>query len=182
MGWLDKLIAWLASYFHWDTELDTLQKSENSPLVPITPQIPTMPTNAEKLVAAAKSCLGQDLSLGTGVDYEVACAISVNKVHQEAFGETIGGGASTQALYQVLLKDSRFKETPVAAPGCIVISPTGYGSNLNYPHGHVGIVGDYGICSNDSSTGLWSENYNVPSWHEQFSTVEGYPVYYFQRI
>lgn len=139
-------------------------------------------TNAQRLVAAAKAALGQCLWEGTGVSPEVACAISVNIVHYRAFGVEIGGGASTQALYQVLLKHPSFKGVPTPEPGCIVISPTGYGTNPNFPHGHVGIVGNYGICSNSSETGMFSENYSIDSWNEQFRTIEGFPVNYFQRI
>lgn len=139
-------------------------------------------SNADKLVVATKASLGQNLSQGTGVPYYVACAISVNIVHTRAFGFPIGGGASTAELYQALLKSSYFKKVDAPSPGCIVISPTGLGSNSSYPHGHVGIVGNYGICSNDSSTGLFSENYTVESWTHQFSTIESYPVFFFARL
>lgn len=142
-----------------------------------------MPTNAQLLVASAKKLIGQNLSLGTGVPYYVACAISVNKVHQDAFGFPIGGGASTTELYQALLSSKYFKQVQVATPGCIIISPTGMGKNPSFPHGHVGIVGNFGICSNDSSTGLWSENYaDIEAWKAQFENIEGYPVYLFERI
>lgn len=142
-----------------------------------------MSTNAQLLVASAKKLLGQNLSLGTGVPYYVACAISVNVVHQDAFGFPIGGGASTTELYQALLSSKYFKQVQVAAPGCIVIAPTGMGKNPSFPHGHVGIVGNFGICSNDSSTGLWSENYaNIEAWKAQFGTIEGYPTFFFERI
>lgn len=139
-------------------------------------------TNADKLVASAKKLLGQNLSEGTGVPYYVACAISVNKVHQDAFGFPIGGGASTADLYQALLVSKYFTKVQAPTPGCVVISPTGTGSNTAYPHGHVGIVGEFGICSNDSSTGIFSENYTTDSWVQQFHVNEGYPVYYFARI
>lgn len=149
--------------------------------IPLMPRL-MEPTNADKFVQAAKDCLGQNLSEGTGVPYYVACAVSVNKVHQRAFGFPVGGGASTAELYQALAASSYFKPSDVPVAGCVVISPTGHGSKSQYPHGHVGIVGKYGICSNDSSTGLFSENYTIDSWNRQFSTVEGYPVFYFERI
>lgn len=140
-------------------------------------------TNAEIFVASTKKLLGQNLSEGTGVPYYVACAISVNKVHQDAFGFPIGGGASTTDLYHALLTSKYFKKVTVATSGCIIISPTGEGSNPSFPHGHVGIQANYGICSNDSSTGLFSENYaDIAAWQHQFATIEGYPVYIFERI
>lgn len=139
-------------------------------------------TNAEKFVKAAKDCLGHNLSEGTGVPSSVACAISVNKVHTQAFGFPIGGGASTTELYKALLTSPYFRQVKAPVPGCIVISPTGQGTNSLYPHGHVGCRGNYGICSNDSTTGLWTENYTDSSWVAQFHNIEGYPVYYFERI
>lgn len=143
----------------------------------------TSTTNAQKFVAQAKADLGENLSLGTGVDSTVACALSVNRVHTEAFGVPIGGGASTHDMYQALLKNPSFKETTVYAPGCVIISPTGYGTKAAYPNGHVGIVCNFGICANDSNTGLWSEKYlTLSDWIAQFCTLEGYPYYLFQRI
>lgn len=180
MGFIERIINYLAALFHWNTTMPSL---DNNPEVPVEmPPEPPKTTNAEKLVAAAKACLGQNLSLGTGVPPEVACAVSVNLVHQKAFGVPIGGGASTQALYQVLLKHPDFKEISQEKPGCIVISPTGYGSKPQYPHGHVAISGHYGLCSNDSATGIFSENYTWDSWRKQFQDVEGFPVYVFERL
>lgn len=146
-------------------------------------QADTSLTNAQKFVAQAKADLDENLSIGTGVDSTVACAISVNKVHQEAFGFPIGGGASTHNMYQALLKSPYFKETTVYAPGCIIISPTGYGTKPQYPNGHVGIVCNYGICANNSANGLWSEKYlTLADWKHQFCDIEGFPYYLFQRI
>jgi hypothetical protein len=154
--------------------------SQNTP--PNAQNAPINNANALKLVASTKKLLGHNLSEGTGVPYYVACAISVNKVHQDAFGFPIGGGASTADLYQALLTSKYFKQVDTPSPGCVVISPTGKGTKQAYPHGHVGLRGVYGICSNDSSTGLFSENYTDASWVQQFHDTEGYPVYYFQRI
>lgn len=172
--WIDRVLSFIE---------EALEGDYKSNVVTYDYSIKTMITsNADKFVASAKKLLGQNLSEGTGVPYYVACAISVNKVHQDAFGFPIGGGASTAELYQALLKSKYFKQVDMATPGCIVISPTGTGSNSSYPHGHVGIRGLYGICSNDSATGIFSENYTDISWIEQFKVTEGYPVYFFARI
>lgn len=174
-------LNWLLKLLHLEPTVPP--EPQKQPAIPPLPSQPT-PTmdNADLFVQAAKNSLGKNLSVGTGVPYYVACAISVNKVHTEAFGFPIGGGASTTELYKALLSSPYFKETNTPAPGCVVISPTGHGTNPSYPHGHTGILGKYGICSNDSSTGLFSENYTVDSWNHQFHDVEGYPVFYFQRI
>lgn len=154
-----------------------------APVVVAAPVVdPT--SNAQKLVAAAKASLGKPMWKGTGVDPEYACAISVNAVHYLAFGYYIGGEASTQQMYLMLLKSPYFKLTTVYAPGCIIISPTGYGKDpKDYPNGHVGIVCNFGICANNSADGLWSEIYkDQAAWIAQFGTIEDYPTFLFQRI
>ena len=176
---LDKFLHWLIwSPYQLEKHLNMSPSTDNNPQVPVQVE----PSNADKFVAAAKAALGQNLSQGTGVPYYVACALSVNVVHHNAFGFPIGGGASTEELYKALISSPYFKKTDTPTPGCVVISPTGFGTKPEYPHGHVGIIGKYGICSNDSSTGIFSENYTVDSWNHQFSTIEGYPVFYFERI
>lgn len=160
-----------------------LAKVQQSTVTVNQPPVINPTSNAQKLVAEAKACLGESLWFGTGVDPSLACAISVNTVHEKAFGFPIGGGASTASLYQALLSSPYFKSTTVYAPGCIIISPTGTGSNPKYPNGHCGIVCNYGICANDSNTGKWSENYkDYGAWTQQFNDIEGYPTFLFQRI
>lgn len=185
---ITRFVSWLAATFHWDSQPDPLTPPNMPPNAPPQP-FPTFPEsvspNALKLVQAAKECLGQNLSAGTGVASYVACAISVNVVHHRAFGVEIGGGASTLELYRVLLKHRDFKEVSEAeaGPGTIIISPTGYGGLPSYPHGHVGILCEHGICANDSAEGVWRETYpDIEAWKDQFETIEGYLTFYFQRI
>lgn len=186
MNWFLNLLSfWKRWEDGYEDFIDTtINPLPTTPLdaVMLTKINPKPMTNQEKLVAAAKNALGENLSKGTGVPPQVACAISVNVVHNRAFGYPIGGGASTAELYQALLVSPYFKQVEVPVSGCVVISPTGQGTNPMYPHGHVGIVGNYGICSNDSETGLFSENYNAATWRNQFSITEGYPIYWFERI
>lgn len=155
-----------------------------APVVPTPSNVVDPITNAQKLVAEAKSCLGQAMWAGTGVDPEVACAISVNAVYTKAFGVPIGGGASTHDMYQALLRNPSFRQTTEYAPGCIIISPTGFGTDIaEYPNGHVGIVCNFGICANYSPTGLWSEIYKSQAdWEAQFGTIEHYPTFLFQLL
>lgn len=140
-------------------------------------------TNAQILVSAARSASGIELSKGTGVSPDVACAISVNIVHTNAFGLPIGGGASTHDMYEVLLISPLFREVDTPTLGCIAIDATGSGTNPAYPHGHVGIFDGTGFWANNSDNGLWSMKYtSVGSWIHQFETVEGYKTHYFLRI
>lgn len=191
---LTNFMSWLGRMLHWEPEEPLLAAPVYKRLQEMHPEqvsykfhtVPeSEPTNAERLVAAAKAALGKDLSAGSGVPSYVACALSVNRVHYNAFGKDIGGGSSTHDLYKALLKHPSFREVAAseASPGTIIISPTGYGTKGMYPHGHVGIICDYGICANYSPTGLWTESYaGIAAWKLQFEVVEGYPTYYFQRI
>lgn len=182
-NWLELHTRWIEELGGEKSDTITIDYTHTPLMNEVINTPPPMQTNADILVEAAKRALGKNLSAGTGVPYYVACAISVNKVHTNAFSFPIGGGASTADLYEALLISKYFKLVQVASPGCIVIAPTSLATKRAYPHGHVGIVGNFGICSNDSTTGLWSENYaNIEAWKEQFETIEGYPTYLFERI
>lgn len=135
------------------------------------------PTRSDILYSTAKSCLGKDMVDDPGVDASVGCADSVNSVYKLAFGKELGGGASTAEMYKVLKKS--YTQVDTAQPGDIVISPTGY-SIKGAPHGHVGIVGYYGIMSNNSMTGLWSEYYTLPTWIAYYQTKLGFPVEFYR--
>lgn len=180
MAFIEWFMDLLSRFLGWPTDLP---QAPTSPVVPSLPPNPPSMTNAEKVVASAKKFLGQNLSVGTGVPSYVACAISVNKVVTDSLGEPAGGGASTLALYQALLKNPKWKEVNMPLPGSILVSPTGYGTNETYPHGHTGIVGNFGICSNDSASGLWLENYaDYNVWKAQFEITEGYPTFIFAPV
>jgi hypothetical protein len=103
----------------------------------------------------------------------------VNEVFRQALGTRVGGGASTKLMYEILEKSDRFIPVEYSLPGDIVISPTGYG-NGNLPNGHVGIVGKYGIMSNNSETGFWELNYTLVGWIKQFRTFGGFPVRFYR--
>ena len=137
--------------------------------------------NSQKLYLAAKSCLGKDMCVDPTIPPEVSCAVSVNAVYELAFGGPLGGGASTAAMYQVLKTDPRF--TPVTSPaaGDIVISPTGT-STKGSLHGHVGIVGMYGILSNNSMTGHFTEFYTLQSWEQYYVEKLGFPMLFFRVV
>lgn len=137
-------------------------------------------TNADTLYLAAKSCLGKDMVEDPTIDPALGCASSVNAVFKLAFGKEIGGGASTAALYDILRTDPRFKFSTYAK-GNIIISPTG-SSLKGAPHGHVGIIGMYGILSNNSMTGTWQEYYTEQSWDAYYHDKLGFPVLCFQVL
>lgn len=135
-----------------------------------------------KILALIKSSLGQHLTLDPTVPEDVGCAEAVSKILQEAGVQGIPqkGFAGTNDLWQWLKTNRQFVEATQPYPGSIIISPTGT-SVKGTPHGHVGIIGLYGVCSNDSGTGLWKENYTVDSWESYFGNL-GFPIYFYSPI
>lgn len=114
---------------------------------------------------------------------DVSCAISVNNVYQNAFGNPIGGGASTYLLYQALRKNLRFVRISLekADAGDLIIAPSGYGTNPDMPHGHVGIISAKGkIMSNNSDGGLWDEHFTIDSFLKRYKREGGYPIYIYR--
>lgn len=132
----------------------------------------------QQLYDMAKSLLGQNLC---GDQHELGCALTVNAIFKKAFGEEIGGGASTADMYKAIIDDNtRFQRVNIPITGSIIISPTGMG-NGKIP-GHVGIVANYGILSNDSSTGLLAEEFTLKSWYNYYQEYGGIKTYYFNIL
>lgn len=116
-------------------------------------------------------------------DY-LACMESVDGVWFEAFGEHLlkpEDRLSTNKGYAAMLVDPRLKKIDTPEVGAIVISPTGH-STKGVSHGHTGIVGNFDIMSNDSNSGLWSDNYTKAAWTNVFHRTLGFPVYYFLPV
>ncbi len=142
-----------------------------------------------RLYMTAVSVLGTDASPNDVAPDELACAETVDTIYKKAFGAFIEGGVgptlSTTALYNAFSSSHNWLLlTPSeVVPGCVVISPTGMGTNPQMPHGHVGIVSsDDKIMSNTSATGLWMENYSLASWRERYVVGGGYPMLFFKKI
>lgn len=141
-----------------------------------------MPTKAEILYQTGVQSLGKDMSPADRAPDSLACMESVDGVWLEAFGKhllTPDNRLSTELGYRAMLKDPRLVEISIPEVGCIVISPTGYSSNGSQ-HGHTGIWGKFDVMSNDSNTGLWTDNYTHEAWYNVFQKKLGFPVYFFR--
>ncbi len=184
MKWLDTLLRLLMDFLYPTVSpLEPLQPPVSVPEPIITPKVDTM-INAEKLYQTAVQSLGKDMSpLDKAADY-LACMESVDGVWLATFGEHLLAPVdrlSTNRGYAAMLKDKRLELIPNedAIPGDIVISPTGY-STKNSLHGHTAIRGKNTYMSNDSTTGLWTANYNIPNWKLVFHDTLGFPIYHFR--
>lgn len=141
-----------------------------------------MKTRSEELYLTAVSKLWTDVTPKDEVPDNVACAAGVNAVHRTAFGDEIGGGASTYWLYDALTKRRDFERVDAPQRGDVIISPSGYGNAKLVSNGHVGIVGDGdSIMSNTSADGLWKSNYTLETWRAYYGTKGKYPIYYFRK-
>ena len=145
-----------------------------------TIQSPTM-TNQENLYREAKVCLGYPQKLDSSVPNLVACASSLSGVLVKAgfVGLPQHGIGGTEAMNMFLKGNAAFEAVSEGAAGDIIISPSNSpGAVLQ--HGHCGVVGNNGIMSNDSDTGLWREAWTLPRWNDYYGTYGKLPVLFYR--
>jgi len=138
------------------------------------------------LAEYAQICVGKDLNGGT-VDKDVACAVVVNNICNNALGFTVGGGASTYNMLQFLKMNPRWGQVKLeeAQKGDLIIAATGTRTApSNISNGHVGYLADDvgdGICptkiiSNNSSSGLVDTHFTLGSFWQRYATEGKYPI------
>lgn len=134
--------------------------------------------NSLKIYQTAKALLDQTESGNNPID---GCAETVNNIFIKALGVVVGGGYSTALMFVALHNACRFQPITLGnqLPGDIIISPTGSGNGV-MPNGHVGIVGEFGILSNNSENGLLQEVWTVPNWQKVYGGIGGFPVLFFR--
>lgn len=157
------------------TKIADLQKQ----IAALQAQLDAQPDTLGKIYDAAKAALHTHITLDNSVSPDLGCAEAVSYVLAKsgAFGFPASGFAGTSALWTWLAQHALQVSTP--NPGDVVISPTGM-SSKGTPHGHVGIVAQYGILSNDSDTGLFLEKYTLDTWKAYFGISLGFPVYFYR--
>lgn len=159
---LQNLIERIAAFLDTYKPMPTPQ---NSPQTPDNPIPSAIITPAQILYRKAVEWLGQDASPDDEAPDELACAETVNAIHKGAFGEFINVQGKLSTIYLALALAARadFLQVFDPLPGDIVVSPT-----KGRIHGHTGIVGKFGIMSNDSKTGRFERNYTLDSWKRSF--------------
>lgn len=168
--------------------LEVPTSPKTPPTSPVLPEVKEVPmptkTNREKLYDTAYACRGKDMSPLDRAPDNLACMESLDGVYFTAFGEHLlkqEDRLSTARGYASMKVDPRLEliQNADALPGDIVISPTGT-STKGALHGHTGIRGKTAYMSNDSSSGLWMANYNLPNWKLVFQDTLGFPIYHFR--
>lgn len=136
----------------------------------------------DKIYTAAKTAMGTHITLNPAVPDELGCAEAVSFVLKQAGIEVPQlGFAGTYDLWRWLENSKLFNRTDHPTKGGIVIAPTGTSTKGASEHGHIGVTMMYGICSNNSSTGLFEENYSFAGWEASFS-ARGFTSYYYYAI
>lgn len=141
----------------------------------------------ERLYLLAKASLGVDASPNDVAPDEYGCMETVDDIYFKARGFYINGSKnqptiSTATGRDIMRAGRYFRQVSIPQQGCIIISATGLGSNPNMPNGHVGIMGKFGIMSNNSITGKFDEYYTLKTWMARYKLVGGYPVEFFEPI
>ena len=137
-----------------------------------TPE-PVKDSLSDKLLAEAKSKLGQDVTTKDLAPTELACVEAVTEILNKVVPFPIM--TYTPTFLTELKKDSRFKATLDLKAGNIIVSPTGSGNGT--VRGHAGILDDNGrIMSNSSATGKWEANYTIDGWVDRFRVKGKMPI------
>jgi hypothetical protein len=137
----------------------------------------TMTPTEEKIYSQAKLHLGQHLTLNNAVPAEVGCCEACSYILRAA-GVVVppGGIAGTPALYEWFVANPEFQKIDEPEQGAIVIFVTGEGNGLVEGHvlifGEFGIAypGDWGLMSNESSTGNLEEQW---CWQKALAYYQG---------
>lgn len=140
---------------------------------------PLTPMNEDKMYNAAKNALGTHKTLDESVPPEVGCAEAWSAVALIAgvHGIPPGGFAGTAQVREFLHTNAQFELITVPEPGATIVSPTGSGNGT--VRGHVGVmakfgtqyINDWGICSNDSNSGLFREQWSLTEWNKYYGVA-----------
>lgn len=162
----------------------TLQNLKDSLLQALTllNSLRNMTPKQTQLLKVAKTFLGKDASPSDLAPDELGCAESVSDVLRAAFPELkFPTLLSTLTLYNYLRVSPSFAQVSAPQSGDIILSVTGTGTGT-ISNGHTGIIGLYGILSNDSRTGTWEENWTMDSWRRYYEDKGGFPTHFFTCV
>lgn len=167
------------------------KKATSAPSIPVPPPITgssSTPNPDGEIYATAKAVLGTKQTLDANVPAEVGCGEAWSAVVKRAGVQGIpaAGFPGTATIFDWLSSNPAFELITIPEAGATIVSPTGHGNGS--VEGHIGILGafsvqfpgDWGICSNSSATGLWSEKWSLVAWKTYYTNQGGIPVYLFR--
>jgi len=151
--------------------------STTPPSVPVPPVL----SNRERLHNSAKSFLGKDARPLKLAPKDFGCAEAVCTVVNSVDPTFPRNITYTPNLKSFLDKNTKYKQTKLYSPGCIIISPTGMGNGKIT--GHTGIMGEKDVIySNNSLTGLWDDYYTLTSWIARYRTKGALPIFFYEPV
>lgn len=162
---IEKIMKWLAFFFGWDKG----EPSVTDEIIEEVKKEVKEPTAREILYKVSVESIGKEMSPQDLADDELACVESLEGVIKKAFGFYIGGDKpilATWLLLEALRKDDRFEEVSKGQAGDIILCPTGTGNGRI--RGHVGILGNHQIMSNNSYTSLWDASFTHDTWYQRY--------------
>jgi len=186
MSWLLSLLKELFAAFHPMPVPDV--HAPEAPVVPleappqpVLPEPNKVPMIIEKLYQAAKDSLGQHMTMNNAIPISVGCAQAVSAVlHKAGIKVPAYGISGTYELLTWLKNNPNFKEVDTQDPGTIIVSATGTGNGKI--RGHTGILGENGIMSNESQSGLFREQWDMQAWDNYYTRYGAIPKHYFQPV
>lgn len=135
--------------------------------------------NSNTIYNVSREHLGEHLTLDPSVADEVGCCEAVSYILKTAgFTMPLEGIAGVNALVAWLLANG-FQEDVFPSMGGIICAHSPDSSVTT--GAHAGICLKYGIGSNNSSNGIFSENYSYDSWKSYFQT-QGSVTRYFSVV
>lgn len=156
---------------------------------PVTRTYMNVKSKPMTILETVKANLGKHLTLDASVPASVGCAEAVSTILRDiGINVPQKGIAGTNAL---LLWCQSHPEhfTALTEPeeGALLISATGTG-NGNLSNGHTGFFGafgvatpnDWGICSNNSDSGLFLELWTWSKWQNYYHQYGGMPNHIFR--
>lgn len=181
MKWLlDLLSFWKRWEDSYDSVVTTIHAEPEATIQPVN----TKPmTNQEAIYREAKVCLGYPQKLDPNVPNLVACASSLSGVLKKAgfAGLPVFGIASTDALNKFFATCVQLQVVTEPQAGDIIISPSN-SSGAVLQHGHCGVVGNHGVMSNDSDTGLWREAWTLAKWNDYYHVYGKLPIIFYRWV
>lgn len=153
------------------TSTDPVAEPRETPVKPASNNI-----YSTIIYSTAVAHLGQHLTLDASVPDEVGCCEAVSAVLKDAgFVLPAEGIAGVNALIVWLLANG-FTEQSSPSVGAIITAHNPDAAITTYAH--TGICLAHGIASNNSATGIFSENYTLASWHAYFGAAASTTRYF----
>lgn len=170
---IETIIRWLSSFFGWEEEVYV------ESVVATVKEV--VPTSSEILYKVSVESIGKEMSPQDLASDEVACVESLEGVIHKAFGFYVGGEKpmlATWLFLDALRADERFEEIEKGGVGDIILCPTGTGNDN--VRGHVGILGNYQIMSNNSYTSFWDASFTHDTWYNRYQLRGDLDVHFFR--